>query len=191
MKISHKKLVIKQVVEVLEVFVNFETKNKYQVLTERNEVFSYAFEDSSFVSRFFLKNMRPTKINLMDDKKNIYGVLEKSFAFFLPRMKISDGKGKVIANVKTKFGFFKKILEVDVLDGENFECMARALKPWTFNLNLKGKEFARITKKFSGGKEIFTDSDNFIVDFMNTTDENLKLIILALSFGIDLVYFER
>ena len=191
MEIPHRKLFVKQIVETVEVFTGFETKNRYQVLTEHNEPFSYAFEESSFLSRHFLKRMRPAKIKLMDNEKNIYVSLERPFYFFLPKMKILDGEGRVIANVKAKFSFVKKVLEIRMPNGGNFMCLSKALHPWTFNFILNGREFARISKKWSGGKELLTDSDNFLVDFMNTTDENLKLVILAMAFGIDITYFER
>lgn len=69
------------------------------------------------------------------------------------------------------------------------------MHPWTFNI-YKSKvienSLSLITKKWSGiGKEMFTDADNFLIDFDKITEENDKKRILALALIIDLFVFER
>ena len=192
MEIPYNKLIVKQIKEMAEIFTGFETRNKYEIQTEGGGSFSYAFEDSSFAARYFGGRNRPTKINVMDDKRSICVSVERPFYFFVPKMKIYNEKGEVIADVKGRLAFLKKVLEIRMSNSsKTFICESKAAHPWTFNFMENNREFARITKKWSGGKELISDADNFIVDFMGTDDETLKLVVLAMAFAIDVTYFEQ
>jgi uncharacterized protein YxjI len=56
-----------------------------------------------------------------------------------------------------------------------------------------GKEFATVTKKWSGlGKELFTSADNYILQINNEVpaEHPLRLLIMAAVMCIDLVLKE-
>ena len=55
-----------------------------------------------------------------------------------------------------------------------------------------GQEVGKITKKWSGGmKEVFTDADNFAVQFPSGATEAQKAALLGAVFLIDFVHFEN
>ena len=65
-------------------------------------------------------------------------------------------------------------------------------KPWTFNVEQNGREVGKIQKQWSGlGKELFTSADNFGVTFGDMDDPRLRTLVVAATFLIDFVHFEK
>ena len=57
--------------------------------------------------------------------------------------------------------------------------------------DMEGKEVGRIAKKWMGCfKETFTDFDNFVIDFNEGLLIDAKVLIVAATFLIDMMYFE-
>ena len=191
MEIPHNKLIVKQIKEMVEIFTGFETRNKYEVLMENGAmVFSYAFEESSTAS-LLIGGRSIMKIKIMDRNKKIYASIERPFGFFVSKIKIFNEEGRVIADAKQKFTFLSRKVKIKTPNSGSIECVARAPHLWTFNFLQRNREIARITKKWSGAKELISDADNFVVDFMNVSDNTLKIVILAMAFALDIMYFEH
>lgn len=193
MKITQNKIFVKQKVEMMEVFSSFETKNKYQVLDENGTDLFYAFEESNFFLRQFMSQNRKLKINIIDKSQKKHMVIERPWFFFKPSHTIRDGTGKIIGYINGKFGFFKKrFVVLDENQNGVFEIVAGLFSPWTFKVMKQGSQKGVISKKWSGiGKEMFTDADNFLIDFDQITTEKEKNLMLAAAFAIDLRYFEK
>jgi uncharacterized protein YxjI len=193
MKISQNKIVVKQELEPIEIFTGFETKNKYSVCDESGKKLCYAFEESGFLGRQFLGRNRPLKINMIDNNKAVQLTAERPFFFFFANYKINDGTGNTIATVKQKFNIARSRFDVYCADGNLvFTCANKPFHWWTFDVTSNGNKVGQILKKWSGGgKEFFTDADNFLVDFGNMSDDVSKNIMLALALVIDTTIFER
>ena len=184
------KVVVKQEVEMAEVFTGFETKNKYSINTETGEQLLFAYEESNTFKRIFLKRMRPLVIHIIDNSKNELVSLKKPFALFLPNQKVFENE-KEIASIKKEFTLVKNKFNI-LYKGQNYLCTSTPRHPWTFNVFQDSRQIATIQKKWSGvRKEMFTSADTFFVDFGTVSDAGLKKIILCLSFAIDLTVFER
>ena len=183
------KIIIKQVVEVVEIFTDFETKNKYSILDETGKELFYADEESNILTRQILKSLSPLKIHVIDKDKKEHIVLEKEFALFKASANVS---GEINGKLKqTKFMFNKefKYLENDV---EVFSFYSKFPKVWTFDVLKQGQPVGQIKKKWSGvGKEMFTDADTFMIDFGTIGNEKDKLKVIAAAFLIDLRHFDK
>jgi len=194
MQIPQQKLIIKQVIEPVEIFTEFETANKYEVLDENKSILYYAYEESNFLLKQIFGTRRPLQIKIIDKDKKTQLVLEKPFYFLRANYTVRDSEGKIIAYIKQKRWFMHHI-SFDVYDYNNqllFICSAKLPHPWTFNVLIHQENAARILKKWSGiGRETFTDADTFLIEFDRITDLNLKQILLATAFAIDLRVFER
>ena len=193
MQISQSKLFIKQKVETLEIFTGFETKNRYKIIDEFGHDLFYAFEESDFFMRNLLSGMRSLKVQIIDDAQTPQLIIERPFFFFLAKHTVKLPTGEVIGYINQKFAILKTVLEVRDASGQlRFTCISKFPHFWTFNLFIDGAPVAQILKKWSGlGKELFTDADTFMIDFNTVTDNNLKQLILATAFAIDLRVFER
>jgi len=196
MEIIHNKLIIKQKVEVSEVLLGFESKNKFQILTSDNQEFLYAFEESNWFERVMFKQARSLTLKIIDKNKREVLEIKKKFAFFHPHFEVFENKQK-IGEITTSGWFFKNSL--DIID-RNKHVVLKGVStfshPWTYNIfRADGNEVnvqGTILKKFKGfGKTLFTDADHFNIDFKNIEDDELKTLVLALAFAIDLYIFER
>jgi len=212
-ELNHKKLIVKQKVEGLEILTGIESSNKYQILTENEKELFFAYEESNFLARIILKKMRPLKVFIKknneivnnengensndsnNNNKTGFLRIEKKFAFFWPEFEVFDSQNLLIAKIKTKFGFTSKFEIFDKNNRLQFYCKNKIGSPWTFNIyktKVEENPIGVISKKWSGiGKEIFTDSDNFKIDFKEISQINDKKIILGLSLIIDLYAFEK
>ena len=58
-------------------------------------------------------------------------------------------------------------------------------------LDVEGGEVGRIAKKWMGCfREALTDADNFVIDFNDGLSMDTKVLIVAATFLIDMMYFE-
>ena len=194
MNISQNKLVIKQKVEAVEIFTDFETANRYEIFDEKGSVLFYAYEEPNFLLSQILGTRRPIKIVIIDKDKKPQLILERPFFFLKANYTIKSSNGEIIGYIKQNKWFVHHI-SFDVYDRNNqllFICSAKLPHPWTFNIFINQNKAAQILKKWSGiGRETFTDTDTFFVDFGLVTDKKLRQIILATAFAIDLRVFER
>lgn len=192
MKISQGKLFVKQETELAEIFTGFETKNKYSINEESGSQVFYAFGDSSFLTRNYVRKNGPVKIVVLDKNKKEVMNVSRKFFWWLPNWEVEDEK-EFIGRIDRKWAILKKKYELKDREGKViYECVAKAFSPWTFRILKNGEEFAVVKKKWSGvGKEMFSDADNFMVEFNNVGDDWSKEMILALAFAVDQDVFEK
>lgn len=185
------KVIVRQIVEMLEVFSGLETRNRYSVLDENRRQIYYAYEESSGAALFFLKNIRALKLHVIDNNKTEQLSIDKSFSFFFPYFIVKDADGSELATIRRRFAFLKNKFEWEYM-GQKYICISRLAHPWTFRIFLNGQQVAHILKKWSGiGREMFSDADTFEVDLGSVGDKKMKSIILGLAFAIDLTVFEN
>ena len=56
---------------------------------------------------------------------------------------------------------------------------------------MQQNEVGRVTKKFGGCKELFGGSNDFETTFPTGADEIQKMLLIAVTMGLDLAYFEK
>lgn len=193
MKLTEQKLIVKQKVEMLEVFINFETKNRYSVNTESGEKLFYAYEESNWFLRQITGSHRKLKVHILDNTGKEEMTIERPFYFFIADHTIYSPDGSVLGRIKKRFTWVNHLFEIyDQNDTLIFKIKSRIPKIWTFNIFQHDHQVGQILKKWSGiGKEMFTDADNFLVDFNRISDNDQRKLILAAAFAIDLSIFER
>jgi len=184
------KVIVKQEIETIEIFTNFETKNKYSINTEDGKQLYYAYEDgSNFFIRQILGSHRPITLNVIDSAKSTMFTLTRAFFFFLPDHDVKSNN-VTAGSIKGKWTWFNRTFEINAPSGKLL-CRAKFPHIWTFDIFRGSQKVGQILKKWSGvGKEMFTDADTFMVDFGVINDDPTKKMILATAFAIDLRYFE-
>lgn len=184
---------VKQHKEMAEVILGFETSNRYSILTDGGSLIADALESSNWISRQFLRGLRPFAMNVTGADGNSLMTLEKGFAFMLHRLEVRDGAGKYIGAIQRKFNIFHRdyIIE-DPAHRTLFQIAGPIWWPWTFNIMQNGVQKGLIKKKWSGFfKEGFTDADNFTVTCPSEWDGNVKQLLLAAVLLIDFIHFEN
>ncbi len=196
-----KKLYVKQVFELGEVF-GFETRNKYRVQDEHGRPIGFIAEQQKgllgLILRQFLGHWRRFDIHFFDQNKTSLWIARHPFRWYFARLELSEASGKCIGAIERRFAFFSKRFVIEDANGTVILSVNSPFwKIWTFPfVSERGPvygEVARVSKKWSGvGYEIFTDRDNFLVEFLDETlSEETRSLVLAASVYIDLMFFEK
>ncbi len=187
-------LLVNQKKELVEVFTDFETSNKYQVMNEQGEFIYQANEvGGNWLTRTFLKALRPFTISLTDSSGAVQLRVNRPFRFYFHEIEVVDASGKILGTVKREFSILRRLYSVmDSSGKETFKLFGPLLKPWTFEIKTGERPVGKISKKWSGLlKESFTDADNFGVTFPEGWKNETKATILGAVFLIDFVHFEN
>lgn len=189
-------LVIHQQKEMLEIFTDFETKNRYVVQLPDGQPALYAGETGGgawdFITRTVLKSRRPFTMRLVDVAGNVAFQLERPWTWFFSEIEVRDGQGQRVGMIDQRFAFFaRRFVVLDPTGRELAQIHGPFFRPWTFRVLQGGQEVGRITKKWSGLlREAFTDADTFGVALGPSMDPRLRALVLAATFLIDFLYFE-
>ncbi|MEH6345411.1 MAG: phospholipid scramblase-related protein [Bermanella sp.] len=139
------------------------------------------------------KRMTPFDIQVTTPEGERIVRLQRGISLFLSTVTVTDENNHVL-------GYFKQKLfsiggKFDVLDkDENTICRLQGKwSGWDFRFSQDDKEYARVTKKWSGlGRELFTSADNYILEInedVSAANPVRKLIIAAVM-CIDMVLKE-
>ena len=189
---------VRQVKEWGEILTGFETKNRYQVLDDRDQLVLFAGEVESgalqLISRLFLKAKRPFTMELRTPDNRLALTLKRPWRWFFSRMEVLGPSGQHLGSIQQRFKLIGRLYDVLSPTGELWATLEGPLfHPWTFWVNRAGIAVGKIAKRWSGlGKEMFTAADNFGVEFQpELRGEPLRTLVLAATFLIDFVHFEQ
>ncbi len=192
---SQSKIRIIQRKEFFEL-AGFETRNKYEICSVDGENLGFVAEQGKgfmqSVGRQFLGHWRTFELNIYNQDKQQIATAKHPFKFYFSELHIRNASGESLGELKKKFSLLYKKFDMVLASGEKYEVSSPFWKIWTFPVIQNGKEIAVIRKKWSGGlKEIFTDADNFEVEFISPSlSVEAKTLILSAGVFIDLQYFE-
>jgi uncharacterized protein YxjI len=155
-------------------------------------------ENLGFFTKMFrftdYKRTTPFEIDVKTPNGETILTVKRGVSFFLSTVHVLDERKQVIGMFKQKFLSIGGKFEV--LDAsERPLCMLKGKwTSWDFKfVSNDGKEFATVTKKWSGlGKELFTSADNYILQISSQVpaDNPLRMLIMAAVMCIDLVLKE-
>jgi len=189
-------LVIQQVKEFVEIFTDFETVNKYQVLDTSGVSLGHMAEVGggffSFIKRQIFRSHRPLEIKVWNNGGEEILHLERPFFFFFSLMKVTSGEGKLIGYVRRRFGLiYKKYDLLDEREGLFGMVKSPIWRLWSFPiLDTRENEVGLVSKNWGGVlKEVFTDADKFGVKLPQWEYEK-KAVAFACTLAVDLDFFE-
>jgi uncharacterized protein YxjI len=178
----------------------FKAANSFDVLDPETKqlIFQCQEENLGFFTKFFrftdYKRMTPFNMEVKTPEGQRLLTVRRGVSFFLSTVEVLDERNTLIGKFKQQF--FSIGGKFEVLDAsERPLCMLRGKwTSWDFKfVSNDGKEFATVTKKWSGlGKELFTSADNYILQISSEVpaDHPLRMLILAAVMCIDLVLKE-
>lgn len=193
-----KNFLVQQVYEVAEHF-GFETRNKYQILDTENAQVLFAAEQQKGLLGFFLRqrlgHWRPFTLHFYNSKRQQVMTANHPFRFFFQRLEIFDDSNRKIGALQQRFSLFRRKFELVDEREQVLLTMQTKFKiflVWHYPFFKGQQKVASVDKKFSGiFTEMYTDKDNFLVQFDSPSlNYKEKLLILASSLFIDLLYFE-
>lgn len=189
-------LVVQQRKEMLEVFTDFETANRYTIADPSGQTVMHAAETGSggmaFITRSFLKTKRPFTMQLVDPTGRLVFTLQRPWNWFFSELHVHDESGQKLGWIDQRWAFFaRKFTIYGPANEELAELHGPFFRPWTFRINVGGAEVGAIKKQWSGLlKEAFTDADTFGLELGPSMNPQLRALVLAATFLIDFLYFE-
>ena len=207
-------LLVRQKVEMCEALTGFEQKNKYQICDRDGQEVYFLREETSCCTRNCCGPQRPFDFFLSDSNRdevlhlhrdcvcspcgwpNVFcclccgscseqvmtvnsfgaelGTLSLERTFFVPTINVMDGGGNQVFTIVSDF--------CQCSCGEDIEYRI---------MSMQGEEVGNITKQYNGFcKEVFTDADNFVINFPVGIDMNGKALLLGAALMIDFLFFE-
>ena len=178
----------------------FKAANSFDILDpETKEVLLQCREENlGFFTKMFrfsdYKRMTPFNMEIKTPQGKTILTVRRGVSFFLSTVEVLDDRNEVIGKFKQKL--FSIGGKFEVLDAnERPLCMLKGKwTSWDFKfISNDGKEFATVTKKWSGiGKELFTSADNYVLQISHEVPAGnpLRMLIMAAVMCIDLVLKE-
>ncbi|MBY0316921.1 MAG: hypothetical protein K2Q26_15475 [Bdellovibrionales bacterium] len=192
-----KVILIHQVHEIGEWF-GFETRNKYQILDETKTPIGFVAEQQKgilgFLFRQYLGHWRKFDVHFFTADRQLWLIAHHPFRWFFERIEIRDTQGQYIGAIQKRFSILTKRFDVENSRGMTvMEVSSPIWRLWTFTFRHQDKKVAEVQKKWSGiFSEMFTDKDNFLVEFSDPSlSEEERRLVMVSSVFVDLLYFEK
>jgi uncharacterized protein YxjI len=178
----------------------FKAANSFDILDpdSKQVVLQCREENLGFFTKMFrftdYKRMTPFNMEIKSPEGQLILTVRRGVSIFLSTVEVLDERNSVIGKFKQRF--FSIGGKFEVLDAsERPLCMLKGKwTSWDFKfVSNDGKEFATVTKKWSGlGKELFTSADNYVLQISSEVpaDNPLRMLIMAAVMCIDLVLKE-
>ncbi|XP_030042961.1 phospholipid scramblase 2 [Microcaecilia unicolor] len=200
-------ILIHQKVELLEAFISFETKNKYEIRNSMGQKIFLAKEKSDCCTRNCCGSLRQFDMKILDTSDKEVIRLIRPFRCVscwcpccLQEMEVQSPPGTTIGFVTQSWHAF---LPKFSIQNASKETVLKVVGPCLacsccgdVNFEVKSldesQSVGRISKQWSGLlKEVFTDADNFGIQFPMDLDVKIKAVLLGACFLIDFMFFER
>uniref|UniRef100_A0A3Q1FSU3 Phospholipid scramblase n=1 Tax=Acanthochromis polyacanthus TaxID=80966 RepID=A0A3Q1FSU3_9TELE len=200
-------ILIHQKVELLEAFIGFETNNQYEIKNSLGQKIYKAKEKNDCCTRNCCGSLRSFDMKIKDNMDREVIRLIRPFRCVscwcpccLQEMEVQAPPGTTVGYVKQDWHPFLPRFSIQ---GPNKETLMKLEGPCfacnccgDVNFELKGKDgdhvIGRISKQWSGLlKEVFTDTDNFGIQFPLDLDVKMKAVLMGACFLIDFMFFEK
>ncbi|EDO31512.1 predicted protein [Nematostella vectensis] len=199
-------LLIRQQVELFELFTGCEMKNKYQITNSLGQQVYFAKEDTDCCTRQCCGPARPFEMEITDNtgREVIHLSRPLRCACFccwccLQTIEVQAPRGNVVGYVEQEFYICKPKFTIKdanrqtILTMTGPICACRCCADVEFPvLSADGTvPVGKVTKQWTGLiKEAFTDAENFGITFPMDLDVKMKAVMLGAVFLIDFMFFE-
>jgi len=207
------RLYIKQQVELFEVFTEFETSNRYQILNSEGRQCYFAGEQSGCIAKQCCGSNRDFEMSIADNQGKEVARFSRPFKLpnrccvayppcMLQEMDVTTN-GFVVGKIRQVADWSRPVFsiqnaqdqEVLRLVGPVFPCGICSDVEFDV-ITSEGVVVGKVSKKWGGdlenmAREMFTDADNFGVTFPIDLDATVKLSLMGCVFLIDFMFFEK
>ena len=104
---QYQELIFRQSKEMLEMFTDFETANRYRILAPTGEEIMYAYEESGMISRQFMGSHRPLNLHVVDTQNQPVLNANRKFFWYFSHLNVADGEGNPIGTLSKLFAMFE------------------------------------------------------------------------------------
>ena len=191
---------IHQKVDLIEIVLPIEVKNKYQITDHKGTQCCMAFEESNYFNRNFMGSSRPFKMYIHDNYGRMIFYCERPLQCCKDQVTVHlyDGTflGSIIITMTRRCNqafdvFDQNSSKIFRISGPccGISCQ-KSTKFDVFDVHSK-KHVAQIRKEWAGFLKEITDADIFGVEFFIDLDVKMKAVIIGAVFLIDFTYYEK
>lgn len=200
-------ILVHQKVELLEAFIGFETNNQYEIKNSLGQKMYAAQERNDCCTRNCCGSLRSFDMTIKDnmdrDVIRLVRPLRCMSCWFpccLQEMEVQAPPGITIGYIQQDWHPFLPKLAIQgpnretVLMLEGPCCACNCCGDVNFELKAldSDKPIGRTSKQWGGmTREVFTDTDNFSIQFPLDLDVKMKAVLLGACFLIDFMFFEK
>ncbi|XP_007441706.1 phospholipid scramblase 3 [Python bivittatus] len=200
-------ILIHQKVELVEAFIGFEGNNKYEVRNSLGQHIFHAEEQNDCCTRNCCGSLRRFSMRLDDPTgREVIRLVRPLkcvscwFPCCLQEMEVQCPPGTTIGYVVQTWHPFTPRFSIQNVEKETvlrvlgpcFACSCGGDVSFEVKTRDESRGVGRISKQWSGLiKEIFTDTDNFGIQFPMDLDVKVKAVLLGACFLIDFMFFEK
>lgn len=200
-------LLVKQKVELLEAFLDFEGNNKYVVTNSMGQQVYFMAENTDCCTRQFCGNMRPFEMTVLDNHQREVVHFSRPLkcdnclpCCCLQELEVFSPPGTLIGYVKQNWTFCRPNFTIYAADKttpiikiRGPFCTLKCCSDVKFDvLTTSDENVGEIRKQWTGlVKEAFTDADNFGITFPMDLDVKVKATLLGALVLIDFLHFEE
>uniref|UniRef100_H3AUK0 Phospholipid scramblase n=1 Tax=Latimeria chalumnae TaxID=7897 RepID=H3AUK0_LATCH len=193
-------ILIHQTVELVEAFIGFETNNKYEIKNSLGQKIYYAKEENDCCTRNCCGPLRHFNMKITDntDREVIHLVRPFKCASCwcpccLQEMEVQSPPGTTIGFIIQNWHPFIPKFSIQNVERETVLkvtgscCMCNCCGDVVFDVKTRdeSRSVGRISKQWSGLlKEVFTDTDNFGIQFPMDLDVKMKATLMGACFLI-------
>ncbi|MCO5583305.1 hypothetical protein L7F22_037215 [Adiantum nelumboides] len=191
-------LVVTREIEMLNVFLGYEQANKYSILTPEGYQVGYLAESEKgllggTLKRQFLRTHRSFEAHIMDTTGRVVLTIRRPTTLINSKIKVlvphpSTGEERLVGEVHQIWHPYKRKYELFVNQGDQIsedgsnESMVQfagidgGFLAWDFMLtDENSRPLGAITRNFRGfGRELFTDTGQYILTFDPTQNQDLN-----------------
>ncbi|KAJ1080074.1 hypothetical protein NDU88_000295 [Pleurodeles waltl] len=200
-------ILIHQKVELIEAFIGFETNNKYEIRNSMGQKIFYAKEENDCCTRNCCGSLRRFNMKITDNSGIEIIHLIRPFKCAscccpccLQELEVQSPPGTTIGHIVQdwhaclpKFSIQNASKETVLkIVGPCLACNCCSDVNFEVKTTDESRSVGRISKQWTGLiKEVFTDADNFGIQFPVDLDVKIKAVLLGACFLIDFIFFEK
>ncbi|KAJ1088406.1 hypothetical protein NDU88_001563 [Pleurodeles waltl] len=200
-------VIIHQQVELLGVLLGTETSNKYEIKNNLGQRVYFAIEENAFFDRTFCGPVRSFTMRIADNKgQEVIHVIRPLRCnscwcpCYLQELEVQAPPGSTVGFIIQNWNPYQPKFTIQ---NERKEDVLRIIGPCATcgcfgdvdfevkTLNEKST-IGKISKYFSGFvNDVFTNADNFGIQFPVDLDVKIKSVMIGACFLIDVMFFEH
>lgn len=194
------KIIVEQLVEMMEVFTGIECRNKYKICNALGQQVYFAGENSACCNRSIAKSDRAFVMNIVDNAgREVARVIAPQPLKIICKGRVADVEappGNKVGSIRQTHGCCGRDFHIcDHTDAPIYylstPCCACGNIEFPVTSLANPVKIGAITK-YKGDflKEMFTNADTFGVDFPINLDPRMKITLIGATFLVDFMYFE-
>lgn len=198
-------MIIKQKIELFELFTGCEMQNKYDVYNTLGQQIFFVQEDTDFCTRQCCGPLRPFDIHVTDNyQREVIRLVRPlrcqgcCWPCCLQELEVHAPPGQVIGYIRERWTCCYPRFDIyDANDqiiltiaGPLCQCKCCADVVYDVKSADESEDVGKIIKQWMGLAELCVDADNFSVTFPMDMAVSAKALLFAAAFLIDFMFFE-